>query len=141
MSLQFTKDELSAYLEEVFPQVRRDFAFDDLQEESITVRLLTSQRHLRPGGTVSGPSMFALADVAVYAMVLARIGRQALAVTTNSSLDFLRKPEAGKDLIATCTLLKLGQSLAVGDVLMRSDGSDKVVARATMTYSIPPKRD
>lgn len=141
MSLQFTKDELSAYLEDIFPQVSRDFAFEDLQEDTITVRLMTAPRHLRPGGTVSGPSMFALADVAVYAMVLARIGPQALAVTTNSSLDFLRRPAAGRDLIACCTLLKLGQSLAVGDVLIRSEGSDKVVARATMTYSIPPKRD
>lgn len=103
------------------------------------MRLLTAERHLRPGGTVSGPSMFALADVSVYAMVLARVGRKALAVTTNCSLDFMRKPEAGRDVIAECRLLKLGRVLAVGDVLMFSEGSDKPVARATLTYSIPPR--
>ena len=71
-------------------------------------------------------------------MVLARKGRKSLAVTTSSSMDFLRKPDGRTDLIARCRLLKLGRSLAVGDVLMYSDGSDKPVARATMTYSIPP---
>jgi len=139
MTLALNKDELADYLAEVFPQIRDDFAIDDLTEDTVTMRLLTAERHLRPGGTVSGPSMCALADVAVYAMVLARVGRKALAVTTNCSLDFMRKPEAGRDVIARCRLLKLGRVLAVGDVLMFSDGSDKPVARATLTYSIPPK--
>lgn len=139
MSLALSKDELSDYLAEVFPQVWDEFAIDDLTEDSIVIRLLTAERHLRPGGTVSGPSMFALADVAVYAMVLARVGRKALAVTTGSSLDFMRKPEGGVDLVARGSLLKLGKSLAVGDVLLFSDGVDKPVARATMTYSIPQR--
>lgn len=138
MGLALSKDELSQYLKEVFPQVHRDFMVEDLTEETITMRLVVEDRHLRPGGTVSGPSMFGLADVCVYAMVLARKGRQSLAVTTNSSLDFLRKPEGGKDLIAECRLLKLGRTLAVGDVLIYSVGSDRPVARASMTYSIPP---
>lgn len=137
MTLAMTRDELSDYLHEVFPQIRDDFRIDALTPQSVTMRLLTAERHLRPGGTVSGPSMFALADVAVYAMVLARVGRQALAVTTNSSLDFMRKPAADRDLIAECRLLKLGRSLAVGDVLMFSEGSEAPVARATLTYSIP----
>ncbi len=139
MSLALNREELADYLAEVFPQIKNDFAIDDLTEDTITMRLLTGERHLRPGGTVSGPSMFALADVSVYAMVLARIGRKALAVTTNCSLDFMRKPEAGRDVIAECRLLKLGRVLAVGDVLMFSEGSDKPVARATLTYSIPPR--
>jgi len=138
MSLALNKDELSDYLDEVFPQVRGDFAIDALDVDGITMRLLVGERHLRPGGTVSGPSMFALADVTVYALVLSRLGRQALAVTTNSSLDFLRKPASGQDIIAKGQLLKLGRSLVVGDVLLFSEGSDKVVARSTMTYSIPP---
>ena len=104
----------------------------------ITIRLKVSERHLRPGGTVSGPSMFALADVAVYLAVLAMIGPQALAVTTNCSIDFMRKPAAGVDLVAECRLLKLGRVLAVGDVLIHSDGNDAPVARASLTYSIPP---
>ncbi len=138
MALAMNRDELQAYLAEVFPQVREDFAIDHLTEDSVTMRLLTADRHLRPGGTVSGPSMFALADVSVYAIVLARLGRQALAVTTSCSMDFMRKPEGASQMVAECRLLKLGRSLAVGDVLMYSVGSDKPVARATMTYSIPP---
>ena len=140
MTLVLPKEELTAYLAEVFPQVKDDFAIEALGPDTITVRLLTADRHLRPGGTVSGPSMFALADVSVYALVLARIGRQSLAVTTSCSLDFMRKPAAGVNVIAHGTLLKLGRSLAVGDVHMVSEGSEKLVARATMTYAIPPQR-
>jgi uncharacterized protein (TIGR00369 family) len=140
MGLAFDRDELTAYLAEVFPQVREDFAIDALSEEGVVMRLLTAERHLRPGGTVSGPSMFALADVAVYALVLSRLGPKALAVTTNCSLDFMRKPEAGVDVVAHAKPLKLGRSLAVGDVHMFSEGSDKMVARSTMTYAIPPER-
>lgn len=138
MALAMNRDELSQYLKEVFPQVHKDFVVEDLTEDSITMRLVVQDQHLRPGGTVSGPSMFGLADVSVYAIVLARKGRQSLAVTTNSSFDFLRKPEGGADIIAACRLLKLGKTLAVGDVLLYSEGSDLPVARATMTYSLPP---
>jgi acyl-coenzyme A thioesterase PaaI-like protein len=84
--------------------------------------------------------MFALADVAMYLAILARIGPVALAVTTNISMDFMRKPAAGRDLIGSVRLLKLGRVLAVGDVLIRSEGSEDVVARAGLTYSIPPTR-
>jgi uncharacterized protein (TIGR00369 family) len=105
----------------------------------IDLRLKVAERHLRPGGTVSGPSMFALADCAVYAIVLAMVGRKALAVTTSCSIDFMRKPEAGRDLIARCRLLKLGRMLAVGDVLIYSDTGTEPVARASLTYSIPPR--
>lgn len=140
MALAFDAAGLTAYMAEIFPQVADDFAVDELSEAGITMRLLTAERHLRPGGTVSGPSMFALADVTVYGLVLSRLGRKALAVTTNCSLDFMRKPEAGVDLIAKGTLLKLGRALAVGDVYMYSEGSDKMVARSTMTYSIPPEK-
>ncbi|CUJ95886.1 putative domain 1 [Ruegeria denitrificans] len=139
MSLAMSREDLMEYLRQIFPQVHRDFVVEALDEESIVMRLVVEDRHLRPGGTVSGPSMFGLADVSVYAMILARKGRQSLAVTTNSSLDFLRKPEGGKDMIAKCRLLKLGRSLAVGDVLIYSEWSDKPAARATMTYSLPPE--
>ena len=140
MALALNRDELTKYLAEVFPQVKEDFAIDALSMDGVTMRLLTAERHLRPGGTVSGPSMFALADVSVYALVLSRLGKKALAVTTNCSLDFMRKPESGADVVAKARLLKLGRTLAVGDVHMFSQGSDKMVARSTMTYSIPPER-
>ena len=130
---------LSAFMVEAFPQVAGDFRVEAVGPGTITVRLLTADRHLRPGGTISGPTMFALADVAVYLAILARIGPVALAVTTNASIDFLRKPAAGRDLIGEGRLLKLGRVLAVGDVLIRSDGSPDIVARANATYSIPPR--
>ncbi|WP_407493151.1 PaaI family thioesterase [Pseudooceanicola sp. MF1-13] len=133
-------EDLTVFLEREFPQVHKDFAVEEVRDMGIRVRLVVQDRHLRPGGTVSGPSMFALADVAVYLGVLAMIGPKGLAVTTSCSLDFMRKPVANTDLIAECTLLKLGRVLAVGDVLLYSDGDDKPVARSTMTYSIPPER-
>ncbi len=139
MQIVMDKGSLEAFLIEHFPQVGPEFAIDAVTEEGIRVRLLTDDKHLRPGGTISGPSMFALADVGVYLAILSRIGPKALAVTTNCSIDFMRKPVAGADLVADVRLLKLGRVLAVGDVLMRSNGEGEPVARASMTYSIPPK--
>ena len=138
MGLKFTADELMAYLDEVFPQVQGDFTIEELNEMFVRTRLNVEERHLRPGNTVSGPSIFALADVSVYLAVMAMVGREALAVTTNCSIDFMRKPVSGKDLIAECKLLKLGRVLAVGDVLIYSEGQSGPVARANLTYSIPP---
>lgn len=138
MQLAMDRDALNAFIQRAFPQVKDDFAVDDVAPFEITVRLNVADRHLRPGGTVSGPSMFGLADVTVYLMTLALIGPKALAVTTNASLDFMRKPEAGRDLLARGRLLKLGKTLSVGDVLLYSDGQDAPVARASMTYAIPP---
>ncbi|MEC8041121.1 MAG: PaaI family thioesterase [Pseudomonadota bacterium] len=139
MPLQMTAAELQDFVSEVFPQVKDDFVIEELEEMRVKVRMVIGEQHLRPGGTVSGPSMFALADVSVYLAVMAMIGPKALAVTTNSSLDFMRKPAAGVDLIAECRLLKLGKVLAVGDVLLFSEGMAAPVARASMTYSIPPR--
>ncbi|MEQ9259910.1 MAG: PaaI family thioesterase [Roseovarius sp.] len=138
MSLKMTAEEVTAYLDEVFPQVAGEFTIEELGEMRIRVRLNVREHHLRPGGTVSGPSMFALADCAVYMAVLAMIGPKALAVTTNCSIDFMRKPAANTDLIAECRILKLGRVLAVGEVLMFSEGGMAPVARASLTYSIPP---
>jgi len=129
---------LNAFLQKVFPQVKDDFVVEEVAPFEMTLRLKISDRHLRPGGTVSGPSMFGLADVAVYLMTLSMIGPKALAVTTNIAMDFMRKPEAGRDLLAKGRLLKLGKSLSVGDVLLFSEGMEDPVARASMTYAIPP---
>lgn len=129
---------LQDFLTEAFPQVHADFEVQQVTRDGVRVRLVTAERHLRPGGTVSGPSMFALADVSVYLAVLAMIGPKALAVTTNCSIDFMRKPAANTDLICVCRLLKLGRVLAVGECLIFSEGADGPVARASLTYSIPP---
>lgn len=129
---------ITAFLEAQFPQVAGMFAVEDLGEE-LVVRLRVDESHLRPGGTVSGPSMFALADVGIYLAILARVGPVALAVTTNASIDFLRKPAAGRDLLARVQILKLGRVLAVGDALIYSEGEVQPVARASATYSLPPR--
>ncbi len=137
MSLRFNKESLLAYIEHVFPQMKGEFKIEELSTDTTKVRLNVSDRHLRPGGTVSGPSIFGLADISVYMAVLANIGFEALAVTTNCSIDFMRKPSANADIISDCKLLKLGKRLAVGDVLIYSEGSSEPVARASLTYSIP----
>lgn len=140
MALQMTVDELQAFLMRDFAQVADDFVVEHAAEAGLTLRLKIAARHLRPGGTISGPSMFGLADVAMYLAILSQIGPVALAVTTNCSMDFMRKPAAGQDLRAEARLLKLGRSLAVGDVMIFSVGMAEPVARASLTYSIPPAR-
>ena len=140
MTPVMTEAELSAFMIRAFPQAADDFLVEHLTEDGIVMRLKVAEKHLRPGGTVSGPSIFGLADVSVYLAILSRIGPVALAVTTNGAVDFLRKPAAGVDLLAEARLLKLGRVLAVGDVLIRSEGMEAPVARSNMTYSIPPKR-
>ena len=139
MTPVMTAEELNVFMGEVFQQVADDFNVDEVRPSEVTMSLLTSERHLRPGGTISGPSMFGLADVAAYIVTLAHIGPQALAVTTNCSIDFMRKPEANVPLIAKARLLKLGKQLSVTDVMLYSKGMDAPVARAGLTYAIPPK--
>jgi uncharacterized protein (TIGR00369 family) len=105
------------------------------------MRMDYHERHVRPGGTLSGPAMMTLADLALYVAILAQIGPVALAVTTNLAFNFLRKPEP-RGLVADCRLLKLGRRLAVGEVEIRSEGGadDEVVCHATGTYSIPAEQ-
>lgn len=140
MTLAMDRDALVAFLDTAFPQVADDFAVEHAGEEGVRIRLRVTDGHLRPGGTVSGPTLFALADVAVYLAILSRIGPKALSVTTSASIDFMRKPPAHRDLVAEARLLKLGRVLAVGDVLIRADADAEAVARASLTYSIPPDR-
>jgi uncharacterized protein (TIGR00369 family) len=138
----FTLEELRAYLVEIFPEVwkRGDLKIEDIAPMSATLRLVHHPRHLRPGGTISGPAMFALCDVALYVAILGEIGRVEHAVTTNVSINFLRKP-APADLIGRAKLIKLGKRLAVGEVALFSEGESDMVAQATGTYSIPTRGD
>lgn len=138
MELKFTIAELQEYLAQIFPQLAGRFRIEELRPLFVRVRMTATEADLRPGGTVSGPAMFALVDCTFYMALLGMIGREALAVTTNASIDFLRKPAPG-GLVAEARILKLGRSLAVGDVLIFSDGVDGPVARAGLTYSIPPR--
>ncbi|HWQ33137.1 MAG TPA: PaaI family thioesterase [Blastocatellia bacterium] len=138
---KMTAAELEAFLAAHFPQVG-DFCFriERVEDKAVQVRLPFHEIHLRPGGTISGPALMTLADTAMYVLVLAQIGPVALAVTTNLNINFLRKP-AQRDVMAEARLLKLGSRLAVGEVTMLSEGDDEPVAHATLTYSIPPRRN
>lgn len=123
MAVVMDADQMNAFLGKVFLEVAGEFHVEDVDDAGVTLRLLVQDRHLRPGGTISGPAMFGLADVTAYMVTLAHIGPRALAVTTNCSIDFMRKPAAGVDLIAKGRLLKLGKQLSVSDVLIYSKGS------------------
>jgi uncharacterized protein (TIGR00369 family) len=136
-----TRAEVEAFLERDFPQIHhggRSYHVEAVGPLSACVRLAYHERHLRPGGTISGPAMMALADLTLYVALLANIGPVGLAVTTNLAFNFLRKP-GPRDLIAECRLMKLGKRLAMGEVAMRSDGDDEIVCHATGTYSIPQR--
>lgn len=133
-----TQKELSEFLISDFPQ--NTSTIEEVGKRSATVRRKISANDLRPGGTVSGPVLMEVADVALYVALLGEIGIVPLAVTTNLSMNFLRKPLPKHDLIGVCKLIKIGRSLAVGEVSIYSDGSDDVVAHAVGTYSIPPAR-
>lgn len=139
MQLVLDATALNAFLARDFPQVAEDHAVERATAAGVTCRLRVRGRHLRPGGTVSGPAMFGLADLAIYLALLSRIGEVPLAVTVNASIDFLRKPAAGRDLLAEARLLKLGRRLAVAEALIASEGGEAPVARASMTYAIPPE--
>ena len=134
-----TADAIGTLLHEVFPQAFYPgcgLTIERVDYGDIRVRRRFEEDHLRPGGTVSGPTMMELADFAMYVAVFSAVGPQPLAVTTNLSINFLRKP-ARADLIANARLLKVGKRLAVGEVTIFSDGSSDPVAHVTSTYSIP----
>lgn len=138
MEMKMDIPALQGFLERDFPQVVGQFEFVDLAPPFLTMALNASDQHLRPGGTVSGPTMFALADVAAYFCILSVIGPVGLAVTTNCAIDFMRKPAPGR-LLCRMELLKLGRALAVCEGRIFSEAApDKPVARASLTYSIPP---
>ena len=135
-----TPAEMEAFFDREFPQIHlggRIFHVEAIGWGTCRMRMDYHERNVRPGGTLSGPSMFTLADLAFYVAVLGAIGPVGLAVTTNLNINFLRKP-AQRALIAECRMLKIGKRLAVGEVTLFSEGEDEAVAHATGTYSIPP---
>ena len=135
-----TADEINDYLKIVYPQLNdqySDYLAIDVQPGECTVRLNANERHLRPGNTVSGPCLFTLADIGGYVCVLSHVGREALAVTTSLTINFMRKAGPGP-VDGYCRILKLGKSLMVFDIDIVADGA--TVAHATGTYAIPPKK-
>ena len=134
---RMTVEELEQFLDVHFPNMAQRAVMVELVSDNFArVRLRYHDRHLRPGGTIAGPSLMMLADMAMYMALLGMIGPVALAVTTNLNINFLRKP-AQADVIGECKILKLGKRLAVGEVAMYSEGDTELVAHATVTYSVP----
>lgn len=130
--------DLEVFLDREFPQLDRGIRIEEIGPDYARLRLLYDERHLRPGGTISGPALMTLADAGVYVALLAQIGPVALAVTTSLTINFLRKPER-RDVIAEIRLLKRGRRLVVGQVEIRSKGAPDLVAHAVLTYSVPPE--
>ncbi|HWT29582.1 MAG TPA: PaaI family thioesterase [Propylenella sp.] len=131
--------EVSAFWDEHFPQIQagRDCSIVSISPGAALSQLKPDERHLRPGGTISGPALFTLADVAACAVLLAHIGPEPLIVTTNLTLNFLRRPPLAP-LLGDCRILKPGKRLAVVEVGIRPEAGGDLLAHATGTYSVPP---
>jgi acyl-coenzyme A thioesterase PaaI-like protein len=133
-----TKEQIAKFLAQAFPQSK--CTVEAVGKMSATIRHKIGLDELRPGGTVSGPVLMGSADVALYVAILGEIGIVPLTVTTSLNINFLRKPSADHDIIAHCTLLKLGKTLAVGEVSLYSEGNPDPVAHVVGTYAIPPNK-
>ena len=136
---KMTVPELEKFLRAEFPQAfsAGDVVIESVDGGSCRLKQRYSEQMLRPGGTISGPTLMTLADFAMYVVLLSAIGPIGLAVTTNLNINFLRKGAPGRDLLAEARLLKLGKRLAVGEVSLMSAGSADPIAHVTATYSIP----
>jgi len=130
-----SKEQIAEFLKASFPQSKS--TVESVGNMGCVIRHTVGEAELRPGGTVSGPVMMASADVALYVAILGEIGIVPLTVTTSLNINFLRKPAADRDIIAQCKLIKLGKTLAIGEVSIYSEGNPEMVAHATGTYAIP----
>ncbi len=133
-----SKEEVAAFLAAEFPQSK--CVVESVGDRRAAVSHSIGVHELRPGGTVAGPVLMAVADVALYVAILGEIGIVPLVVTTSLNINFLRKPTAQARIIGECTLMKVGRSLIVGEVSLYSEGSSEPVAHVVGTYSIPPNR-
>ena len=132
----FSSEDLQKYIFEIYPQTKDKFEIQSLKPMSLEMLWNISESDLRPGNTISGPSIFTLADCSFYALTLAMIGKHALTVTTNLSINFMRKAELC-NLVAHTRILKMGKRLCVGDSLIRTIQDDAPIAHASITYSLP----
>ena len=129
--------EIQNFLQQEFPKT--SLIVESCEIRRARLRLVVNETHLRPGGTISGPTMMLLADTAVYAAILTTMGAVVLAVTTNLNINFLRKPVPNRDLVGESWLMKVGKRLIVGEIIIYSDNDPEPVAHATCTYSLPTK--
>ena len=127
--------EIADFLRREFPQTR--CVVEAVGDGTSTVSHEITVHELRPGGTVAGPVLMSVADMALYVAILGKLGIVPLAVTTSFTINFLRRPAADRAILGICNLMKVGHSLVVGDVALYSKGLDEIVAHAVGTYSIP----
>jgi acyl-coenzyme A thioesterase PaaI-like protein len=133
----FDADQIRAFIAEHFPQAMRfPHRIELIEPGRLVLRWIFTEKGLRPGATISGPTQFTLADTAMFYLVLAHVGPAGLSVTTDATLHFLRKPKPA-DLLCEARLLKLGRRLVVGEMKLYSEGDDAPVTASTMTYSLP----
>ncbi|HOB95045.1 MAG TPA: PaaI family thioesterase [Aquabacterium sp.] len=133
-----TTDEITRFMRQAFPG--SSFEIVTSGDRHATIRRPVTEADTRPGGTVSGPTLMALADTALYVAVHATLGITPHAVTSQLNIHFLRRPAGGKPVVAVCRLLRVGRSMAVGEVALYSEGEDEPVAHATGSYALPAKR-
>jgi acyl-coenzyme A thioesterase PaaI-like protein len=132
-----SREELAAFMEREFPQSK--CTVREVGDRRAVVSHRIGPAELRPGGTVSGPTLMSVADAALYVAILGEIGIVPLAVTTSLTINFLRKPDSARDIVGECRLMKLGRTLAVGEVWLYSEGESEPVAHVVGTYAIPPR--
>ncbi len=135
---RMTVAELDTFLTEQFPEAKAFGQVEEVGEDWVRLRLPYSTASLRPGGTISGPTLMTLADTAAYVLILAMLGPVALAVTTNLNINFMRRP-APDAMVAKARMLKLGRQLAVVEIMIEAGATGALVAQATATYSLPPR--
>ena len=129
--------QVREFLKSEFPQ--NTATVESVGNAKAVIHQKIDYQHLRPGDTVSGPTMMTVADCAIYVAIQGVIGPEPLAVTTNLNINFLRKPIANKKIIGKASLIKVGRRLVIGEVKLYSQGMREPVAFATATYSVPPK--
>lgn len=138
--MKSSKEEIVQFLQHFFTPSLERCEIEDVSNKGSTLLWKVADVDLRPGGTISGPTMMALADFALYVAIMGEIGLIGLAVTTNMNINFLRKPSGGVDIRGVCKLMKVGKALVVGEVFIYSIDNDEPVAHVTGTYSIPPQK-
>lgn len=136
--MSITKEQLTDFFDQGFPG--HPYVVDAIGNMGSRVTCKVSERDIRPGNSISGPTMMTLADVALYAAILGEIGLVPLTVTTNLSFNFMRKPPAGHNIYAECRLLKVGKVQAVGEMSIYSEAFSEPVCHAVGTYAIPADR-
>ncbi|ENX43254.1 PaaI family thioesterase [Acinetobacter sp. NIPH 2100] len=135
-----TKDEIMGFLAQEFPQALKKSVIEDITPKGAQLLYQVDARDLRPGQTVSGPTLMLIADYVLYIAIMGHLGLVAMAVTTNMTINFFRKPNGSRDIRAVCKLIKVGKTLVTGEVWLYSLDDEEPVAHVIGTYALPPQQ-